>query len=118
MALANKPVKATWQLIQIAEEELQKGNLELAAERASEAVDHRLTTIAQRRGWKYGWHLRHSENVYRLAEEVKQPKELKAMFAVAGDLRFSPYNELKPMEYMRSEIECVKKLLALLEELE
>ena len=118
MALTENHLEVSRQLVQVAEKELEKGNLELAAEKAAAAVDHRLTTIAQQRGWQYGWHKHHSENLYRLAEEVKQPKELKLMFAVAGNLRFSLYNELKPVEFMRTEIDCVKTLLALLEEVD
>ena len=106
------------QLLRQAEDELAKGNLELAAEKAAAAVDHRLTAIAHRRGWRHGWHIHHSENLYRLADEVEKPKELKLMFAAAGNLRFSLYNELKPVEFMRTEINRVKALLAMLEEVE
>jgi hypothetical protein len=118
MALTDNQLDASRQLMQIAERELEEGNVELAAEKAAEAVDYRLTTMAQQRGWQYGWHLHHSENVYRLAKEVAQPKELKSMFAAAGNLRFSLHNEVKPVEFVRTEIDCVKRLLAMLEEVE
>ena len=118
MALPDNQLDVSRQLIRIAEDELAKGNKELAAEKAAAAVDHRLTNIAQQRGWQYGWHKHHSENLYRLAEEVEQPKELKLMFAAAGNLRFSLYNELKPVEFMRTEIDCVKSLLTMLEDVD
>ncbi len=118
MALTDNQLDVSRQLIRSAEDELAKGNKELAAEKAADAVDHRLTAIAHQRGWRHGWHKHHSENLYRLAEEVEKPKELKLMFAAAGNLRFSLYNELKPVGFMRTEIDSVKKLLAMLEEVE
>ena len=118
MALIDNQLEASRELIRVAEREIEKGNLELAAEKAAAAVDHRLTAIAQQRGWQYGWHKHHSENLYRLAEEVEQPKELKLMFAAAGNLRFSAHNEVKPVDFIRAEIDSVKKLLAMLEEVE
>ncbi len=105
-------------LIKQAEEYLEWGTPLQAMEKACEAVDNRLTAIAAQRGWESGWHVHHFKVVDQLSEEVAQPEELKSMFSAAINMHFSLYNELKPARQVRSEIECAKKLLAMLEAVE
>ena len=118
MALAENEVGFSRQLVQQAEEELSNANKELAAEKAAEAVHFRLKSIAERRGWKHGWHIHNYEIVERLSREVARPEEFRRMYTPATNLRFSLYNELKPSIQLQWEIDCVKELLAMLEDVE
>ena len=118
MALAENQVRVSQELVRQAEEELGRGDKELAAEKAAEAVHCQLKAIAEQRGWKHGWHFHNYDVVDKLSEETARPKEFRQLYDPAASLRFSLYNELKSDKRMRWEIDRVKEFLALLEELE
>ena len=118
MALADNHVGISKQLIRQAEIELDKGNKESAAEKAAEAVHCHLKSIAERRGWKHGWHVHNFEIVDKLSKEIARPEEFRRLYTPATSLRFSLYNELKTARQMRWEIDRVKDFLAMLEEVD
>jgi HEPN domain-containing protein len=118
MALADNNVAVSKQLVRQAEIELDRGNKELAAEKAAEAVHCQLKSIAERRGWKHGWHIHNFKIVDKLSKEIARPEEFRKLYTPATSLRFSLYNELKTTHQMRWEIDRVKEFLAMLEEVE
>ena len=118
MALADNNVAVSRQLVRQAEIELDRGNQELAAEKAAKAVHFQLKAIAERRGWKHGWHVHNFKIVDKLSKEIASPEEFRKLYTSATSLRFSLYNELKTAHQIRWEVDRTKEFLAMLEEVE
>ena len=118
MTLTSENKKTEHRLIQRAEKELCDGNLAQASWSAWEAVSHSLKAIAERRGWKSDQVRDLSVAVDRLAKETDNPKEFGRFYAITLSMRFNSFNDYKPEDFVRLDIEDTKKLLAMLDEIE
>ncbi len=100
-------------LLQHAEEQVTNGDRLQASEKAWGAAAHHLKGIAEQRGWLYRTHADVFRIVDRLSREMGEPR-LKTLFAVANGLYQNFYEDAMELDYVRSEIEDVKELLAIL----
>ena len=99
--------------LQHAEEQVTGGDRLQASEKAWGAVAHHLKGTAEQRGWSYRTHADVFRIVDRLSREMREPR-LKTLFAVANGLHQNFYEDAMELDYVRSEIEDVKELLAIL----
>ena len=104
--------------IQQADEELSCGDHIQASWSAWEAVSYSLKAIAERRGWEFSQVRDLSIAIDRLAKETDNPKELGRHYAITLSMRFNSFNDYKPKEFVRLDIEDAKKLLAMLDDIE
>lgn len=118
MTLTGEHNKTAHRLIQRAEKELSDGNLTQASWSAWEAVSYSLKAIAERRGWEFSQVRDLSVAIDRLAKETDNPKELGRNYAITLSMRFNSFNDYKPKEFVRLDIEDAKKLLAMLDDIE
>ena len=118
MTLTGEHKKTTHRLILRAEEELSDGNLAQASWSAWEAVSHSLKAIAKKRGWKVNQVRDLSVTIDRLAKETDNPKELGRSYAIVLGMRFNSFNDYKPEDFVRLDIEDAQKLIAMLEDIE
>ena len=98
--------------------ELCDGNLAQASWNVWEAVSHRLTEIAERRGWKSNQVRDLSVAVDRLAEETDNPKSLSMWFSISVTSYTNSSDDYKPEDFVRLDIRDAKKLIAMLDEIE
>ena len=118
MALIDDHIEISRRFIQHAEEELEKGDLLQASEKAWGATAHRLKAIARRRRWRHGGHRDYYSIVASLADETDQREEFLALFGVADSFHANFYNDFQPEELVRTGLINVKRLLDILEELD
>ncbi len=104
-------------LIRQADDELRDGDVLQASEKAWGSVVHSLKAIARLRRWEHGGHYDLTVIAVRLAEETGQP-EIRTLFGVAESLHANFYNDWQTEEMVKSHIEDVKILLAMLWEIE
>ena len=100
-------------LLRHAEEQVTNGDRLQASEKAWGAVAHQLKGVAEQRGRSYRTHAYVFRIVERLSREMREPR-LKTLFAVANGLHQNFYEDAMELDYVRSEIEDVKELLAML----
>ena len=100
-------------LIRQADDELRDGDVLQASEKAWGSVVHSLKAIARMRRWRHGGHYQLGVIANRLSVETRQP-EMLDYYAIAESLHANFYNDWKPAEVVRRNIESVKTLLAML----
>ena len=104
-------------LIRHAEEKLAEGDRLQASEKAWGAVAHRLKVIAERRGWEYNTHAQ----VYRIIKQLsveQDNRQITVLFSAAKGFHQNYYIDAMPLEELNDEMENVKELLRLLEQVE
>ena len=121
MTLAQQPIEShdvhSRRLIQHAEDMLEAGDRLQASEKAWGAVAHRLKVVADNRGLRYETYTDASAVVLDLSIEQNNPR-IRTLFDVAYGLHINYYGDIKTTDYLRSEIDNVKELLAILQGLE
>ena len=104
-------------LIRHAEEKLAEGDRLQASEKAWGAVAHRLKVIAERRGWEYNTHAQ----VYRIIKQLsveQDNRQITVLFSAAKGFHQNYYIDAMPLEELNDEMENVKELLRLLEQVD
>ncbi len=101
-----------------AHEELAKGDLQQASEKAWGAASQMVKAIAQERGWLHSSH-RHLYGVINALESETSDSELTVLFASAGDLhinfyenRYSPNNIRHLLNQVEQFVDKAEGLLA------
>ncbi|MYE53706.1 MAG: hypothetical protein F4X34_00725 [Chloroflexi bacterium] len=121
MTLAQQPLEShdvhSRRLIQHAEEMLESGDRLQVSEKAWGAVAHRLKVVAESRGLKYETHADAFRVVHILARDEQNP-QIRTLFSVAHGLHINYYGDIKTTDYLRGELEDVKRLLSILERIE
>ena len=105
-------------LIWQAESELEEGDRLQASEKTWKAVAHYLKFIAERRRWRYRTHADAFATVERPADEATDSERLETLFRVANSMRQNFYTDMIPEDGIGKDIERVKELLAMLEQVE
>ena len=118
MTTDGEHVAISRRFIEQANEELDRGDLLQASEKAWGAVAHRLKAIARQRGWRHGSHRHYGEIVDLLVSEARIPDELRQLLATADSLHANFYNAFMSEGTVREGIEDVKVFLGKLEEFE
>ena len=116
MTLAQEDIETGRRFIRQAEEELAQGDPLQASENAWMAVVHHLKGIARQRGWEHDGQRQLGVIADRLTEETGR-REVRRLVSVADSLHVNFYNDWKPEEMVRYNVEDVKKLLILLGDL-
>ena len=97
-----------------AEDELRKGDLMQACEKAWGAAAHSVKSIAERRGWRHDTHaalFRVVDIIVRLSGDA----EIRPLFNSANGLHKNFYEGWLSEEYIADDIENVKRLLTKLD---
>ncbi len=97
-----------------AEDELRKGDLMQACEKAWGAAAHSLKSIAERRGWRHDTHAALFRVARNIAREAGDP-EIRTQFNSANGMHKNFYEGWMSEEYIEGGIEDVKLLLAKLD---
>ena len=104
-------------LMRHAEEKLAEGDRLQASEKAWGAVAHRLKSIAGRRGWEYNTHAQVYRIIKRLAVE-QDNRQITVLFSAAKGFHQNYYIDAMPLEELNDEMENVRELLRLLEQVD
>ena len=118
MTLTNNLVAGSRKFLRQSEKELEVGNLTAASEKAWAALAVRFDTIAQTRNWKYGEMRHYTLMVDRLMGEMAQPKHFVGLFGSAFSLHFNQFSNYKTPRQVATDVKAIKKMLAMLEEVE
>jgi len=110
-----KHLRISREFLSKAEQELEQGDHLQASEKFWGASAHMVKALASRRGWEHRSHAALYQVINRLASETGD-EELRDLFLAAGQLHTNFYEELLPLEMVRSGAERVKELLARLEQ--
>ena len=95
MTTAGEHVAISRRFIEQADEELDRGDLPQASEKAWGAVAHRLKAIARQRGWRQGKHGDFYRIVTLLGRETDRRVELERLLSSADALHANFYNAIK-----------------------
>ena len=104
-------------LIRHAEERLALGDRLQTSEKAWGSVAHYLKVIADRRGWRYETHTQAFHVARALAAEQANPR-IAELFAIAEGLHKNYYIDAVPFEFLSDNLENVRELLNILENVE
>ena len=118
MTLASNPVASSRAMLRQSGIYLDGGKLAAASEKAWASVALRFDAIARSRNWQYGEMGDYSSIADRLVTEVAQPKQFVGLFGEAFSLHFNQFRDDKTPRQVASDINAVKGLLAMLEEVE
>jgi hypothetical protein len=99
-----------------ASEELGKGDLLQASEKAWGALSHFLESVAKEQGWLSRSHLRTNNNARRLIELTSEPRGNMDKLGVLNALHANFYADFYSEELVAHGIEAARELLADLEE--
>lgn len=83
-----------WHFLTLVDDQLDKGELEVACEMLWGAAAHAIKSEAQRRGWEHGAHALLSVAVERLVTEVGAPPYLSGQYKIASDFHIGFYGDL------------------------
>ena len=117
MTLLQEHIQTSQSLIEQAETAYAQGDSELAVDKAWESTCHALGLIAERRGWKFDTHGEMHSVANRLSKEIGQ-RNIYILFQGAF---ITPYNFREGWltdSFIKYNIQDVKQLLALLEDIE
>ena len=95
--------------------ELARGDRLQASEKGWGAASHGVKAIAEGRGWEHKSHADLFRVVRRLTAEMRQP-EIRALFKTASGLHINFYEGWLDDEEIARDIESVRRLLAMLDE--
>ena len=121
MTIRERPIKShlahSRRLLAHAEEWLEKGDRLQASEKAWGAVAHYFKVIADSRGWAYDTHTDAFQVAHNIA--IEQDNTLiRQYFSIAYGMRINFYRDIKPLEFLRDELENVKELMDILERID
>lgn len=117
MALADNAVASSREMLRRSEKELEAGGLSKASKKAWTALAIRFDAIARARNWHHGEMDHYTLMVDKLMCEVAHPKEFVGLFGQAFSLHFNQYSNCKTARQVTGDVNAVKKLLAMLEEI-
>ena len=95
--------------------ELAKGDRLQASEKGWGAASHGVKAIAEGRGWRHKSHADLFDVVHRLANEIGR-SEIRRLFDVASELHINFYEGWLNDEDIARDIESVRRLMAMLDE--
>ena len=95
--------------------ELERGDLPQASEKAWEAVEHYLKSVAKSRNWRGESHLDLIHVGGDLALETDDPSRARLLLAVARDMRVNTYEDWLPDSAVAVGIDAADELISRLE---
>ena len=116
MATIARHQEISKRFLEQAEEELQKGDLLQASEKAWGAFAHFVESTANEHGWPSGSQRSININAETLINQTSDPKENSARLAAMNALYANFYEDFYPEELVAHSIKAARELLADLEE--
>ena len=116
MATIARHQEISKRFLEQAEEELEKGDLLQASEKAWGSLSHFLESVARGQGWPSRSHLRTNINARRLIELTSDPKGNMDKLGVLNALHANFYADFYSEELVTHGIQAARELLADLEE--
>lgn len=121
MTIRERPIEShlvhSRRLLAHAEEWLDKGDRLQTSEKAWGAVAHYFKIIADSRGWEYETHTDAFQVAHNIAIEQDNPL-IRQYFSIAYVMRINFYRDIKPLDFLRAELEDVKELMDILERID
>ena len=121
MTIRERPIEShlvhSRRLLAHAEEWLDKGDRLQTSEKAWGAVAHYFKIIADSRGWEYETHTDAFQVAHNIAIEQDNPL-IRQYFSIAYGMRINFYRDIKPLDFLRAELEDVKELMDILERID
>ena len=121
MTIRERPIEShlvhSRRLLAHAEEWLDKGDRLQTSEKAWGAVAHYFKIIADRRGWEYETHTDAFQVAHNIAIEQNNPL-IRQYFSIAHGMHINFYRDIKPLDFLRAELEDVKELMDILERID
>ena len=121
MTIRERPIEShlvhSRRLLAHAEEWLNKGDRLQTSEKAWGAVAHYFKIIADSRGWEYETHTDAFQVAHNIAIEQDNPL-IRQYFSIAHGMRINFYRDIKPLDFLRAELEDVKELMDILERID
>ena len=117
MTLLQEHIQTSQSLIEQAETAYAQGALELATDKAWESARHAVGSIAERRGWRFDT----SGEMHSVANRLSKETEKGDIYTLFVGAFITPYNFREGWlidSFIKYNIQDVKKLLALLEDIE
>lgn len=121
MTIRERPIEShlvhSRRLLAHAEEWLDKGDRLQTSEKAWGAVTHYFKIIADSRGWEYETHTDAFQVARKIAIEQNNPL-IRQYFSIAHGMHINFYRDIKPLDFLRAELEDVKELMDILERID
>ena len=118
MATAEQHREISNQFLNHAEDELRKGELLQASEKAWGAVSHYVNSAARERNWPMGSHAQLIENVRKLiSQDPDHVSHMRRLFSAIQGLHANFYQAFLDEDSVREGIEDAKELIMTLEDL-
>lgn len=121
MTIRERPIEShlvhSRRLLAHAEEWLNKGDRLQTSEKAWGAVAHYFKVIADSRGWEYETHTDAFQVAHNIAIEQDNPL-IRQYFSIAHGMHINFYRDIKPLDFLRAELEDVKELMDILERID
>lgn len=121
MTIRERPIEShlvhSRRLLAHAEEWLDKGDRLQTSEKAWGAVAHYFKVIADSRGWEYETHTDAFQVAHNIAIEQNNPL-IRQYFSIAHGMHINFYRDIKPLDFLRAELEDVKELMDILERID
>lgn len=121
MTIRERPIEShlvhSRRLLAHAEEWLDKVDRLQTSEKAWGAVAHYFKIIADSRGWEYETHTNAFQVAHNIAIEQNNPL-IRQYFSIAHGMHINFYRDIKPLDFLRAELEDVKELMDILERID
>ena len=121
MTIRERPIEShlvhSRRLLAHAEEWLDKGDRLQTSEKAWGTVAHYFKIIADSRGWEYETHTDAFQVAHNIAIEQDNPL-IRQYFSIAHGMHINFYRDIKPLDFLRAELEDVKELMDILERID
>lgn len=121
MTIGERPIEShlvhSRRLLAHAEEWLDKGDRLQTSEKAWGAVAHYFKIIADSRDWEYETHTDAFQVAHNIAIEQNNPL-IRQYFSIAHSMHINFYRDIKPLDFLRAELEDVKELMDILERID
>ena len=121
MTISERPIEShlihSRRLLAHAEEWLDKGDRLQTSEKAWGAVAHYFKIIADSRGWEYETHTDAFQVAHNIAIEQNNPL-IRQYFSIAHGMHINFYRDIKPLDFLRAELDDVKELMDILERID
>lgn len=121
MTIRERPIEShlihSRRLLAHAEKWLDKGDRLQTSEKAWGAVAHYFKIIADSRGWEYETHTDAFQVAHNIAIEQNNPL-IRQYFSIAHGMHINFYRDIKPLDFLRDELEDVKELMDILERID
>ena len=115
---ADRHLEISAQFLDHAEDELRKGDLLQASEKAWGAVAHFVHSVARQRGWEVGSHARLRKNVNRLIrEDPAHAEHRRRLFRSLEAIHANFYQEFLDEDDVREGVDDAKELIRALKAL-